>query len=133
MKKMKKNTIKKFLLVLFPLVIALILLGILFANPLRRSPEELRQKILKTTPYGTSLEDVEKIAHGRGYAVSVSREAGFLKQEGSVQKTVGVQSIRAEAGDYWSFPYMVSVSIFWGFDKNGKLVDVWVWKVHEGL
>ena len=75
------------------------------------------------------LSEVEKIARGRGRDTAVLLAAGFHKQELGDDRIVGVKSISTEASDYWTFPFLTtSVTFFWGFDKDDKLVDVWVWK-----
>jgi len=42
-------------------------------------------------------------------------------------------SIRAEVGSYWGVPFQTYVTIFWGFDSDGKLIDIWVWKTRDVL
>ena len=45
-------------------------------------------------------------------------------------ETVGVTSIEAEVGRYW-LPFCTTVTAFWGFDSEGRLIDVWVWKTPD--
>jgi hypothetical protein len=104
---------------------------VVLSNPLRRSPEKLRLEMLKKTPVGTQLEEVEKIARTMGGHTTISLTAGFHKQESEDDRVVGVKSIRTDVGDYWGIPFIpirTSVTYFWGFDENGKLIDIWVWK-----
>ena len=52
---------------------------------------------------------------------------------------VGDKSIAVWAGDYWpaSLPlvgvfFRTSVSIFWGFDEDGKLIEIYARQSHGG-
>ena len=45
---------------------------------------------------------------------------------------IGTQHLRASLGDYQGIPFEVNVTAFWGFDADGKLIDIWVWKTFEG-
>jgi hypothetical protein len=47
--------------------------------------------------------------------------------------TVGQKHIRAEMGHYHTLPFITSISVFWAFDEEGKLIDIWVWKTVDGL
>ena len=42
-------------------------------------------------------------------------------------------SIRASIGDYQGFPLKANVTVFWGFDKDGHMTDIWVWKMWDSL
>jgi hypothetical protein len=130
--KIPMNIKKQFgiIIVLLLFVIAIVIL----ANPLRRSPETLRYKMLKKTPIGMEMGEVEKIAKEIGGRTEISTIAGFDKQDPNDHRTIGAKSIRTDVGDYWAIPplpIITSVTYFWGFDENGKLVDIWVWKTTD--
>lgn len=120
------------------LLIVLLLCGLVTAckaggiSP-RTDAETIRRNFLAQTPVGTSFEDVMGKLSARGYRAIPSLTAGFLRQEkGQLAVTVGVSSIRADIGDYWTFPFLTtSVSAFWGFDAEGKLMDIWIWKTTD--
>ena len=60
---------------------------------------------------------------------------GFLRQDqGQAYVVVGVSSVEADLGQYYDipFPFPVFVSAYWGFDKQGRLIDVWVKKERDG-
>jgi hypothetical protein len=100
---------------------------------LSRDVESLRNELIQETPRGLTLLDVEKILKNRGLVPIVSSTAGFLKQENGLSEVVGAQSIRAHLGDYRSSLFFItSVTAFWGFDENGELIDIWVWKTQDG-
>ena len=49
-------------------------------------------------------------------------------------KIVGSSSLEMHLGEYRELPIPLStdVTAFWGFDGNGRLIDVWVWKTTDG-
>lgn len=68
----------------------------------------------------------------------ISEKTGFSKQGKGVPSTVvGVKSIRTEIGEYrdpqFGFIFITSVTVFWGFDENSKLIDIYVWKTTDAL
>jgi hypothetical protein len=67
-------------------------------------------------------------------------ERGFLDQRESVRRSnrlhsssVGVRHIEANAGDYQGVPFQSNVTVFWGFDQDGRLIDAWAWRTTDGL
>jgi hypothetical protein len=109
-------------------------MAVVLLNPLRKNVRTLRMEMLMETPIGMSLNEVEKTVKEMSWPTTVSLTAGFHKQERNDNSVVGVKSIRAEAGTYWAIPPIpirTGVTYFWGFDDNGKLIDVWVWKTTD--
>ena len=100
-------------------------------NP-HQEPEKIRQNVLKLTPRGLSMPEVEARLRKREIQYDKSLKHGFVRQ--SDGQVIGVKSIQARLGDYWSGSgSAMIVTGFWGFDSDDKLVDVWVWKVAESL
>ena len=94
------------------------------ANPLHRDSESLRNNILKLTPIGSSMEDVIAVIEsnekwGNPY---IDYDHGYPEYG---ETRIGVQSIRVSLGEYYD-PFIVFVTAFWGFDNDGKLVDIHV-------
>ena len=123
-------------------VIVLIVSIIVFLNPLRRPQEHIKNEILKLTPIGTSMEDVIKIIQSkRQWEIDyISHEHGY-RRPGTPdipdialggETIVGEKSIRVFVGEYRNI-FITSVTIFWGFDKNSKLVEIYVWKDKDSL
>lgn len=101
---------------------------VMLSNPLIRSEEALRKKILKDTPVGTQMDDILKYIERRNWEkIWVSDEHGFVKQDELSDPVIGVKSIRAGIGEH-RFIFVTSVTAFWGFNENSELIDVWVWK-----
>lgn len=91
------------------------------------SAEAERAKILGRTPLGTGIELVLRFCEEQHLTCNRSDTAGFLNQD--TGRAVGVRSVWAvvDAGRFRD------VSVFWGFDSEGKLLDVWAWSTFEGL
>jgi len=102
--------------------------------PLRRSSQAIEQSFLAETPIGSPFSEVIRKLSDRGYK-PVPSELGFYRQElGESPRTVGVSSIKVQLGDYWVVPFVTtSVDAFWGFDSDGRLIEVWVWKTTDCL
>jgi len=99
----------------------------------------VRNHILRLTPIGTNMNDViEVIDANENWRIwQISYEWGFEHPRGSVIDPVfiGDKFIRVYAGRYWpamvpvgGFLMETSVSIFWGFDEDGELIEVSVLK-----
>jgi hypothetical protein len=121
---------KKALLIAFAL---LALVGSAKAGSisLRRSETAIRDAILKLTPLGSPASIVlTVITKERWDSDGLNSHSGFLKQEaGKKTEVVGVTSVRANLGHQWTFPFLTTdVAAFWAFDKEGRLIDVWIWK-----
>ena len=80
------------------------------------------------------MEDVRlTIAKKKWRVVSESEDYGFYDQRTRPARSTGVKHIRASLGDYQGFPWEVNVTVFWGFDTEAKLIDIWVWKTADAL
>lgn len=99
---------------------------------LRRTSEEIRQALLVETPIGSSFEEALQRLRERGYSPAPSNNGFYRQEAGQLPTTVGVSSIRVTLGDYWWIPFLnTTVTGFWGFDSNGRLIDVWVWNTTD--
>lgn len=101
---------------------------------LRKSPAAIREVLLSKTPIGSSINStIAWLARDGHQKPLISKTSGFLKQEGSGNSVVGVQSVSISLGEYHSFPFgfTTSVEAYWGYDADGRLVDIWVWKTTD--
>lgn len=91
----------------------------------------IREALLSQTPIGTSSTDVRTLLERRGWLVeSYVGSTGFLKLDSGMQnEPVGVSSLRGNLGDYGP----VSISVFWGFDSNNRLIDIGVSRIFTEL
>ena len=89
----------------------------------------IRAAILRSTPIGSTSSTVRLIVEQKGWLVSsYAGNTGFLKQEaGEPSQIIGTTSIRGNLGDWGP----MNVSAYWGFDSNGHLKDVWVWRTFD--
>ncbi len=110
------------------------------ANDWRRANDaDLQRRILTETPLGSSMSQVEEVIQREGWdRVRVDHERGFLGQRERGTRTgflptVGAMHIEANAGDFVGMPFQSNVTIFWGFDQDGKLIDVWAWRTIDAM
>jgi hypothetical protein len=127
MKNNKKKIIKYIIIIILILVFAISLPGII--NPLRRPAWLIQAHMLLITPIGTGMEDVINfVESNENWDVRINYNSGFLKQEpGKPRITIGEKSIRVFHGQY-STILNTFVTVYYGFDENENLIDIWVWK-----
>lgn len=136
MNKIKIYTISTILIIIW------IVSTIILSNPLRRSQNYIKNDILKITPIGTKMEDVINIIKDkRQWEIDyISYDHGYNrpgKPDPSDialgrETIVGEKSIRVFVGEYTNV-FTTSVTVFWGFDDNSRLIDVYVWKDTDSL
>lgn len=111
-----------------------ILFSLAACNSLRRSEDVIEKQLQSITPLGTQYNVAVKLLEQNFTEIQQSRNAGFLKQEGVTQEVVGVKSIEIPLGHYGNFPFGSTwVSAYWGFDENGRLLEIWVWKTEDSI
>ena len=138
---MKKNrkVIMSFLILLLFVILMIILLVTQLSNPLNKPNEELRNDILQLTPLGTEMESVIAIIenNNKWEIRNISYEFGYrLPNVPTTHPRVGEKHINVYAGRYRSprnFFINTYVNILWGFDKDGVLIDVYIWKTYDTI
>jgi hypothetical protein len=101
---------------------------------LRQSYDGIRASVLKATPLGSTPEFVQEVAKKKGW--KTDRFHGFSPDRGywmhgpatPVERVVGVSSFSAVLGEFHEVPvpFVTTVEAYWGFDKDGRLIDVWI-------
>ena len=88
----------------------------------------------RDTPLGTPSNDVRAFLEQRGWLDhNYAGTTGFYRQEpGEPPRVIGVSSLHARLG-YYYLSLRTDVTAYWGFDDNGRLVDVWVRKTVNTL
>jgi len=124
------------------LAIVLVAISISLSNPLRRSQEKIKESILELTPIGMGMDDVLKvIENNKRWEIRYVRYDFGYRRPGIPDPAdvalgrgtyIGEKSIRVFLGDYRNI-FITSVTVFWGFDENSKLIDVYVWKDADTL
>jgi hypothetical protein len=106
---------------------------------LRHLPENtIESKLYKITPLGTSYEVATNKLAKRFSAIQFDDQNGFEFQGWpEPPRLVGIKSIEVDFGDYSLIPLFpivtTSVTAYWGFDHNGKLIEIWVWKCSNSI
>jgi len=133
MKSSYKNAIRKSLIFLIPFALLLVLLMPMIVNPIRNPWFVTRGYVLRITPIGTHIDDVVDVINDteNWRIFSSSNDQGFRRTSLNGQTVmVGEKFIRVNVsrGDSANHTTM-SAFIYWGFDDNGKLLDVHVRRV----
>jgi hypothetical protein len=119
--------------ILFGVVAAAVIVAVVVIPRSLRMPEPFIEKsLLKMAPLGSSSDEVLLKLKAKGFHPMLT-PTGFYKQKNPAKpEVIGTSSIHVELGEYRTL-FVTSVSAFWGFDKSGKLIDVWVWKEVDAL
>ncbi|MDR2650343.1 MAG: hypothetical protein LBB94_11610 [Clostridiales bacterium] len=151
-KRLKITPMRVLLIILLGIVIVTFIPMVF--NPIRRPQKMVRNYILRLTPIGTHIDDVVKFIESKqewtvlyinykmGYAHLGEPIPGWPVitrtipgSDGSITtrrtSIIGDKSIRAYLGEYYAWytlGYHTAVSVFWCFDKGGKLIEVYVSK-----
>ncbi len=116
-------------------VILVLLLALLHLNPVRWPDSWVRSYVLHFTPIGTTIDDVEGTVRKKKWRINyIDRNSPLWNQ--STDERIGAMSLRASLGDYRPilFPlFEANVTVIWGFDKSGSLLDIWVWRTVNAL
>ena len=144
---MKKFKLSYKHILLVPVMLVTILLSWFFVpmifNPMRRPAPMIRSYILRHTPIGMCIEEViETIGNNERWGNPlINREVGFAHPRRNVPgwpvealtgtSIVGSQSIRTSPERYYLWNIAgskmpVNTRILWGFDEDGKLIEVYV-------
>jgi hypothetical protein len=107
------------------------LLGFTALNPLRMPESFIEASLLRMAPLGSSSDEVQRALAKKGYGARLVATGFYKQKEPARPEVVGSSSFRVELGQYSTF-LVTSVSAFWGFDRSGKLIEVWVWKTVDG-
>lgn len=91
---------------------------------------EIRAGLVKETPLGAEMSRVLAFCKREKMQCKRSDTAGFLNQD--TGQIVGVKSVWGLVTERKSSPLSTtSTEAYWGFDKDGHLLDVWVWRTTD--
>jgi len=133
----RKRVLLVLVIIAGSLLVWFLLLMPMIYNPMRRPAPLIRLHILRHIPIGTCIEEAVEVIENneRWGAPVINRYSGFWHPtlfvdgpDGSrITAIIGEQSVQA-----WPEIYNVPlfherrVRIFWGFDEEGKLMEVFV-------
>lgn len=114
---------------LFAVLMAAVILlaGCSAARPLHRSEAKIRASLLERTPVGTPRSDVETFVAKQGW-----HRLDVAPRSGNVQTPIEVYFGEYFICGSWGFA-MRGVYGTWGFDSDGRIVDVKVRKANDAL
>ena len=138
---------KKKRVIIVILLIIITIAGIIIipplVNPLRGTNKSIRKSVLSIIPIGTSMEDVIKIAEEKwgiryiddyGLYVIDDKPARHLpiNPQEAVGIIIGKKRIEVRLGEYYS-PFKTTVLVFFAFNENDKLIDVFILKETDAM
>ena len=113
--------------------IMMVIVAVIASDPLRRSNTHIREQVLKITPIGTNMENVieiienndkweiENVYYGSDYTNQKPLSPELpTESEGS---PTWDKSILVLGGEYRTI-FITSVTIFWEFDEDSKLIEI---------
>ncbi len=113
----------------FPLRILAVVFVLSIGATMTACAEEtrVRNELLEKTPIGTTFDQVLSFCASNNLKCRQSNTTGYLNQK--TGQIVGVKSIWAVVSERKEMPLSTtSIAAYWGFDKDGRLLDIWVWK-----
>ena len=121
------------------IIVTIVVAGIaVFTNHLQKPLSMIRNDILWQTPLGTEMDEVievvERGARLKGWEIrGISHNMGYVNYSiripdwpditASGHPVIGEKSIRVYLGKRLFFWH---ITASWGFDKDGKLIDVYI-------
>jgi hypothetical protein len=118
---------------LMPFVLASIKAVEMAADLRRRNPAVIKQSLLEDAPVGSSMAAVAAAARRRGWNPIEAHDHGAeAKPHDGSRDRIGTKSIFVNAGSY-AVVFTTHVEIHWGFDADGKLIDLVVYKDTDAL
>jgi hypothetical protein len=119
-------------------VLLVVAASLVFLNPLRRDEAYIHDWILGQAPLGSSVKDVKSIIAKHDWKLhmdwqSTAEHPPLSHSEREYPYVAGSLIISADLGHYQGLPWRIDIEAFWGFDSQGKLIDVHVRKCADSL
>jgi hypothetical protein len=109
------------------LVIAVALMSCSSSSLPRWSEQNIRERILRDTPRGSTYTTVLNFVKKQGWSMAEQPGGYEIPKFGTTPaRVVGKRTIKAYLGGYRGLPWHVDVDCFWAFDDQDKLIDVFV-------
>lgn len=115
----------------FILVAAVVWLA---SNQFRYNESRIQAYLYRLTPLGTSYEESLRRISKKYEKFEKNETGGFWRQDLSPARTVGSKSIQVHVAEYFHFPIgKTCIVAYWGFDKDGRLIEIWIWKTTDSI
>jgi hypothetical protein len=102
--------------------------------PLWESEDGVREWILRQTPLGSSSNEVRTFIAKRGWKSKYDwMGTPSPVSEKQFPAVKGSHIIGADLGGYQGLPFHVDLDAYWGFDASGRLIDLRVRKMADGI
>lgn len=108
---------------------AVVLAAVLWTNPLRRNDASVHAYLLELVPAGSRPSALHEVARREGWTVKGSWSRGPGSDWGGID---GATVVWVGLGGYWNV-FRTDLDSFWAFDERGRLVDVRVRRMTDGL
>ncbi len=117
-------------------IFIIMFLGMLFLGScstvfLMQSKHSIRNKLLQNTPPGTSITEVNSYFKNNNFKKIIYYDNGFYDHDIS-SSSIGEKYYRVLLGEY-RILFITSVTAFWVFNEENKLIDIYVWKTTDAL
>jgi hypothetical protein len=130
---LKKIILSSIILILFTVLIWLIL------NPLFMKERKIRDNLLKTIPMSTNMDEaLQLIKKNKEWEIrNIDYDDGFYFNsysgfpENGEDRVIGEKHIRVYLGSYFII-VEIPVIAYFAFDKNDKLIEIYVGKQPDG-
>ena len=99
-----------------------------------RSEQHIRASLLTRTPTGTRYPDVLALVKQQGWLEN-EVGSGFRMRPtpGAEEVEVGTKCIMSYLGHYRGFPWRMDVRCYYAFDRDDRLLDIFVIKYADAL
>lgn len=105
-----------------------------FLNPLRWPEGQIQDWVLRRAPLSSSSADVKALMDRQGWKqTSDWKGTNSQRSSGEYPYVRGQRILVSDLGCYQGIPWRTHVEVFWGFDEDGKLIDVHVRKTRDAL
>ena len=120
--------------IIFVLLIFLGGIIVILSNPLRKTQENIRRDVLLLTPIGSTIEEVIDVIenNSRWKILWIDYDNNSSYTDLIYDRIIGDKAIKVLGGSYRNI-FETFVEIYWGFDGEGKLIEVGVRKTTASL
>ena len=114
--------------------IVILVASAFFLSPLRWPESHMQDWVLRRAPLSSSIAEVKALIDRQGWKqTSDWQGTNSQPSSGEYPYVRGERILVSHLGHYQGIPWRTDVEVFWGFDENGKLIDVHVRKTRDAL